>query len=124
MRFSYFVNSGNVFSDYADFRRISHAVSGWRVADSTGLSRGEDMAQLSFTEHPASVGETYGEHFATALYFGGRLMAASLACVVHAVLPFLFTRTASRTIADLHTQMVGNRVRPPHGGFYQPNFEI
>jgi hypothetical protein len=84
----------------------------------------DDMAHLSFTEHPASVGETYGEHFATALYFGGRLMAAGLACVVHAVLPFLFTRTASRTIADLHARMIGNRVRPPHGGFYQPNFEI
>jgi hypothetical protein len=82
------------------------------------------MAQLSFTEHPASVGETYGEHFGTALYFGGRMIVAGLACAVHAVLPFVFTRTASHTIADLHTQMVSNRVRPPRGDFYQPNFEI
>src|SRR5665213_2501362 len=102
--------------------RMSFPAGAWQTR--TDHHTRDDMAQLSFTEHPASVGETYGEHFGTALYFGGRLMAASLCCVVHAVLPFLFTRTASRAIADLHARMIGNRVRPPHGGFYKPNFEI
>jgi len=46
-----------------------------------------------FVEHPASVGESYGEHFAVASGFGLRLIAAGLACLVHACVPAWFTRT-------------------------------
>jgi hypothetical protein len=85
------------------------------------------MAQLSFTEHPASVGENYGEHFCMASYFAGRMIAAGLACLVHAALPFVFTTTASRTVAELYTRMVSCRrrgARAPLDAFYQANFEI
>ncbi len=58
-----------------------------------------------FTEHPASVGESYGEHFVQATRFGARLMFSGVACMVHAVLPFLFVRTASNNIAHLHGVM-------------------
>lgn len=67
------------------------------------------MARLSFTEHPASVGENYFEHMGVAGWFGWRMFCASLACFVHAVLPFAFTRTGSATIAELHDRMVRNR---------------
>ena len=46
----------------------------------------------SFVDHPRSVGETYGEHFAVATGFGLRLIAAGLACLVHACVPAWFTR--------------------------------
>ncbi|MFH5926089.1 DUF6356 family protein [Roseomonas xinghualingensis] len=69
------------------------------------------MARPSFTEHPASVGETYVEHMHTAAWFGWRMLLGSLACFVHALLPFLFTRTGSATITQLHDRMVVNRVR-------------
>jgi hypothetical protein len=62
-----------------------------------------------FTEHPHSVGETYGEHFLVALGFGVRMSAAGIACIVHALFPFLFTRTGSRVIAELHEQMIARR---------------
>ena len=62
-----------------------------------------------FTEHPASVGETYGEHMGMATGFGVRLLMASLACFVHALLPFLFQKTASRMITTLHGRMVTHR---------------
>ena len=65
----------------------------------------------AFTDHPASVDETYGEHMAMAAGFSGRLLLASLACFVHAFLPFLFVKTGSRIIAGLHDTMVANRVR-------------
>jgi hypothetical protein len=58
-----------------------------------------------FTAHPASVGETYAEHLVVAGSFGGRLLLAGLACLVHGLFPFLFVRTGSRTIADLHQRM-------------------
>jgi hypothetical protein len=109
-----------------DRRSALQTVSGRRVASFFDHRVGDDMARLSFTEHPASVGETYGEHFATASWFAGRMIAGGLACLVHAALPFLFTTTGSRTVAQLYTRMVSHRrvVRAPHGGFYQPNFEI
>ena len=60
----------------------------------------------AFAEHPASVGETYGEHFVVAGSFGWMLFKASLACFVHAVLPFAFEKTGSKAITELHTRMV------------------
>jgi len=65
----------------------------------------------SFTEHPASVGESYGEHLGRATCFGLRMMFAGFACLVHGVLPFLFERTGSRAIAELNERMVVNRRR-------------
>ena len=63
------------------------------------------------TEHPATVGETYGEHAATAWGFAWRLQVAALAALVHAVLPCLFVKTASMLITLLHGRMVTHRVR-------------
>jgi len=67
----------------------------------------------AFTDHPASVDETYGEHMAMAASFGLRMFLGSLACFVHALLPFLFVKTGSRMITELHDRMVTNRRR--HG---------
>ena len=64
-----------------------------------------------FRRHPASVGETYVEHFGVATSFGFSLIKAGLACLVHAVLPFLFTTYAGTSIADLHRRMVAHRDR-------------
>jgi hypothetical protein len=41
-----------------------------------------------FTEHPNSVGETYLQHYLVAVKLSLRLSMASLAQLVHAVLPF------------------------------------
>ncbi len=65
----------------------------------------------SFTEHPASVGETYTEHMEMAGGFGIRMLLGGAACLVHAILPFLFVKTGSSIIAGLHDRMVVNRDR-------------
>ncbi|HEV2229820.1 MAG TPA: DUF6356 family protein [Steroidobacteraceae bacterium] len=67
----------------------------------------------AFTEHPASVGESYTEHMARAACFGVRMIGAGFACLVHALLPFLFARTGSAAIAELNDRMVVNRRVPP-----------
>ena len=59
----------------------------------------------SFVDHPRSVGETYGEHFAVALGLGLRLIAAGAACVLHALVPCWFTRTGSQAVRDLAREM-------------------
>jgi hypothetical protein len=64
-----------------------------------------------FTEHPASVGETYGQHLRSAGTFAIRLLIAGAACLTHAVLPFLFKHTASRFVRELHGRMITNRNR-------------
>ncbi|MGQ0677626.1 MAG: DUF6356 family protein [Rhodospirillales bacterium] len=64
-----------------------------------------------FNDHPAAVGESYAEHLAAASGFGWRMILAGLACIIHGLLPFLFTRTASAAIGELHARMVTNRRR-------------
>ncbi len=65
--------------------------------------------RISFTEHPASVGETYFGHLFSALSFCGKMTVALMACLVHAFLPFLFEKTGSQMICRLMDDMVHNR---------------
>lgn len=69
------------------------------------------MLKRLFTEHPASVDETYLEHVGVALGFGLKMFIGTLVCLVHAFLPFLFVKTGSRVITQLHDQMVASRNR-------------
>ena len=62
-----------------------------------------------FTEHPASVGETYLQHLATATGFAVRMILGGIACLLHAIFPFAFRRTGSECITQLHERMVANR---------------
>lgn len=64
------------------------------------------MADNPFTRHPEEVGESYTEHLATAAGFGATMMLGGLCVMVHAVLPFLFVQTGSRTMAKLHKKMM------------------
>ncbi len=64
-----------------------------------------------FTEHPEAVGETYGEHLVMASGFGLKMIGAGLACLVHGLLPFLFVKTGSAAITELHQRMVTSRSR-------------
>ena len=69
--------------------------------------------KTKFTEHPATVGETYGEHFVSAMSFSLAMLRAAFCCAVHAILPFLFVKTGSECITELHDRMVTNRSKLP-----------
>lgn len=69
------------------------------------------MARISFTEHPASVGESYTEHFGMAWSFGFAMLKGGFACLIHGIFPFLCTTTGSSTVRALHERMVTHRVR-------------
>jgi uncharacterized protein DUF6356 len=60
---------------------------------------------LPFVDHPRSLGESYWEHQSHALRCGSRMMAAGAACLIHALVPALFPRTASQTIRQLYWRM-------------------
>ncbi len=67
------------------------------------------MILSPFTKHPASVGETYFQHFKHAASFGTRLVLAGIACLLHGIFPFLFVKTGSKQVTQLHDRMVTNR---------------
>lgn len=67
----------------------------------------------AFTEHPASVGESYSRHCVCAFGFGARMVGAGIACMIHALLPFVFVRTGSRAIAELNERMIATRRAAP-----------
>jgi hypothetical protein len=58
-----------------------------------------------FTDHPREVGESYGEHMANAGSYGFALIGAGLACLAHAVLPFVFVNTGSNSIRRLYGRL-------------------
>ncbi len=66
------------------------------------------MINRVFLTHPASVDETYLQHALFAGRFAVSLFAAAFAATVHAIIPCLFEKTASRIIADLY-QRTHNR---------------
>jgi hypothetical protein len=64
-----------------------------------------------FTEHPSAAGESYWAHLRTAAGFGFEMITGGVACLVHALLPFLFVRTGSDCICRLHERMHARRRR-------------
>lgn len=61
--------------------------------------------QRIFVQHPQSVDETYFEHMRFAGRFSLWLFAAAGAALVHAVIPCLFEKTASRMIKDMNANL-------------------
>jgi len=64
-----------------------------------------------FTDHPATVDETYGQHFVSAMSFGFRMIWGGLVCLVHAFIPGICCTRASEMIGELHDRMIVNRRR-------------
>ena len=63
--------------------------------------------------HLNEVQEDYWAHLAAALAISARLAKASAACALHALVPGLCTRTASRCIAEVQSSLVKRHQRQP-----------
>ena len=66
-------------------------------------------------DHPKDIGETYPEHAGHAFTIGFKLIAAGCACLVHALLPALFVRTASNTVNGI-VALMNSRTEPAEKG--------
>ena len=62
------------------------------------------MYSKVFLNHPHSVEETYLEHARIAAGFSAQLFLAASAAAIHAIIPCLFEKTASRMIATLYAR--------------------
>jgi len=58
-----------------------------------------------FTEHPQKVGETYLQHMRNALRFSVTFSLLVVVSVIHSILPFLFTKTASCVVQAMAAHM-------------------
>ena len=71
------------------------------------------MRHRLFLDHPASLGETYTEHFLAASRIGFTMLGAGLACLAHALVPATFETTASRTVRRLNANLESRRTPCP-----------
>ncbi len=55
-----------------------------------------------FTDHPATVDETYGQHFVSAAGFGFKMIGGGIVCLLHALIPGAFCTKGSDTICELY----------------------
>lgn len=62
----------------------------------------KEQVERAFTEHPQDTGETYGEHLLFTTKMTGRLLYSSAVLMLHGLLPFLCTRTASQQIEKIY----------------------
>ena len=60
-------------------------------------------------EHLREADESWFAHFCAALSISSSLLIAGAACAIHALIPGLCTRTASRRIADVQANLEKRR---------------
>ena len=58
-----------------------------------------------FTKHPNEVGETYFEHMYNAMRYSLTFLFLFVIAFVHAILPFLFEKTASDIVCEMSSDM-------------------
>ena len=76
-----------------------------------------------FTEHPRTLGMSWAQHGIGAAKIGAELVAVGVACLVHAVVPGLFTETAGRTIMRMHSEMMRRKAGAANPNDW-PEYEI
>ena len=73
-----------------------------------------------FIDHPKSLGMSWLGHGLGAIKIGGEMIAAGVACLVHAIIPGLFTQTAGKTVERLYCHMAKRRATVDNW----PDYEI
>jgi len=58
-----------------------------------------------FTKHPNEVGETYVEHGIQAMRYSLTFLFLFVIALIHAILPFLFKKTASDIVCEMSKDM-------------------
>ena len=81
------------------------------------------MLGRMFRDHPRSLGMSWAEHGAGAVVIGARMVGAGLACIIHAIVPALFTETAGRTVRSLHEHMASRKAGAANPNAW-PDYEI
>ena len=76
-----------------------------------------------FNDHPRSLGMSWASHGAGAAVIALRLIGAGIACLIHAVVPALFTQTAGRTVTDIYDDIARRKAGAANPKAW-PDYEI
>lgn len=76
-----------------------------------GPRASETMLDRLFLKHPRAAGESYAAHLIAAWAIGARLIGYGAACLVHGLLPSVFTTTGSDGIRKLNDELQTRRRR-------------
>ena len=95
------------------------------MATNDGQLEGDQggMVDRLFLEHPRSLGMSWAGHGVGAIAIGARLVGAGCACIVHAVIPGIFTQTAGKTVTYMYDHMQKRRDGSPNPENW-PDYEI
>jgi hypothetical protein len=88
----------------------------------TEEKRGTVVGRL-FSDHPRSLGMSWASHGIGAVGIAFRLIGAGIACLIHAVVPGLFTQTAGRTVTSMHDDIVKRKAGAANPNAW-PDYEI
>jgi hypothetical protein len=86
---------------------MSGMSTGPMIPASTTQHRG--LIDRLWLAHPRSVGESYLEHAGIAGRFGAAMVAGGIKCLLHAVMPAVFERSASECVARLNGELTRRR---------------
>jgi hypothetical protein len=81
------------------------------------------LVERLFLEHPRSLGMSWAGHGAGAVRIGGELIGAGMACLVHAVVPGVFTQTAGKTVTRMYDHMMQRKAGASNPENW-PDYEI
>jgi len=76
-----------------------------------------------FVAHPRSLGMSWMGHGIGAFAIGATLVGAGLACLVHALVPGLFTQTAGKTVTRMYDLMMRRKAGATNPEDW-PDYEI
>ncbi|MES2135855.1 MAG: DUF6356 family protein [Pseudomonadota bacterium] len=76
-----------------------------------------------FLEHPRSLGMSWAGHGIGALKIGAELVGAGVACLVHAIVPGVFTQTAGKTVTHMYDHMTRRKAGASNPENW-PDYEI
>jgi hypothetical protein len=93
------------------------------MATQQDVERRGGIADRMFLEHPRSLGMSWVGHGVGAVAISARLIGAGCACLVHAVVPCLFSQTAGKTITDMHAHMIRRKAGAKNPENW-PDYEI
>jgi hypothetical protein len=77
--------------------------------DETIIGRNATLGGRLFFDHPRSLGMNWASHGIGAVKIGVELVGAGLACLVHAIVPGMFTQTAGKTVTRMYDHMTQRR---------------
>jgi len=75
------------------------------MSDTARPTAGHSLFARMFTDHPATVGESYFQHMRFAASFAFWLSVAACAALLHALIPALCKTTPRRILARLSARM-------------------